>query len=183
MKYLSTVTLNNNVNNKMIHSSSKIFHSVAFYLFVMILFPLFSFAVDKPDYKKSRTMLVATLKSKYYGEAYSQNINNFYFKTCDSLIKRKVKIENQSIKNILAALFAVSADKLSQRDIYTLGIPSLNYSFLQVVKAYKKQPVNDLLMKINFTESNILAEVFSGFSISDSIRNIIGLKEMLYCSC
>lgn len=135
---------------------------------------------ERPDYKELRTSLVNTLKSKYVDWDYTRQVNHFYLITCDSLIKKKVKIDERPIKDILTVLFAVTINKISQGNLTVMVVPSINHNFLMAVKAYPKGDLADLIMNINFAESEMLAEVFNGMEMSVSIRNAMGLKEMLY---
>ncbi len=151
-------------------------------LWMVVFFMLMShvtIAADKDQYSTTKTALVKNLKTAYDGNAYLQQIDRFYFKTCDSLIKKKFKIDNIKVKVILLRLFDVSNDKISSSDITLLGIPALNNNFLLTLKNFNsKTSINDLYMHMSFSQAKILQTVFEGLSVGDSIKNINGLREM-----
>ena len=151
----------------------------AMIFFLSLLVPLTSFS-EEISYAKTRAALVEKLKKTYIDKAYSQNIEHFYFTTCDSLIKKKLKIEDKPIKDILTKLFDVSNSNLNSGSITSLGIPSINHIFLLTLKTYKKGSIRNLYMGINYKQSNILRSVFEGFSLGDTIRDIVGLREMFF---
>lgn len=136
-------------------------------------------AAEKDQYAITKTSLVKNLKTAYDGNAFTKQIDNFYFKTCDSLIKKKFKIDNIPVKVVLLRLFDVSTGSVNSGDITLLGIPALNSNFLVTLKIYKKgMSINDLYMRMSFSEAKILQTVFEGLSIGDTIKNINGLREM-----
>lgn len=150
------------------------------FFFLTLLFPCISFSADKNSYAEAKAKLVKTLRMTNIDKAYSQSIDHFYFTTCDSLIKKKFKIENRPIKDILTKLFDVCDNNINTNSITSLGIPSLNYNFLSTLKAYKNGYVANLYMGINYVQSNILASVFEGLQLGDTIKNIVSLREMFY---
>ncbi len=148
-------------------------------LIFLSMLPINSYA-EESSYTKTRAALVEKLKMRLIDKAYSQAIDRFYFTTCDSLIKKKVKIEEKPIKDILTRLFDVSYSNINSGAITSLGIPAINNIFLSTVKAYKKGSIRSLYMGINYKQSNILRSVFEGFALGDTIRDIVGLREMFF---
>ncbi len=156
-----------------------VFRVLGLFIFFSTLIPLSSFSEDI-SYAKMKEALVKNLRMTSIDKAYAQSIDHFYFTTCDSLVKRKLKIDNRPIKDILTKLFEVSNSNISTGAITSLGIPSLNYNFLVTLKMYKKSSITDLYMDINYVQSNILVNVFEGLFVADTIQDIVGLKEMFY---
>jgi hypothetical protein len=154
----------------------------AFVLCISMLFTLLSkplFAEDKSQYAKAKAALVKNLKIKYADIAFTQSIDHFYFKTCDSLIKKKFKVDDKPVKDLLAKYFDISSNSINAGDINLLAIPVLNNNFLSTLKNYKKGvSINDLYMRMNLSQAKILQSVFQGFSLGDTIKNISGLREM-----
>ena len=161
----------------------KFFSSMSYALFFLTFFsliiPFTSFA-EEVSYAKTKAALVKNLRMTTIDKAYTQSIDHFYFTTCDSLVKKKLKIDNRPIKDILTKLFEISNSNINTGTITSLGIPSLNYNFLLTLKTYKKGSVTNLYMGINYVQSNILATVFEGLFVADTIKNIVGLREMFY---
>ena len=136
-------------------------------------------AEDKSEFGKSRTSLVKSLKISYVDNAYTESIDHFYFKTCDSLTKKKLKIDNRPVKDLLVRLFDVTGNSIGYSNINSLSIPTLNNNFLLTLKRYKSgSSVYDLYMHMNLSLSKILGSVFEGYSLGDSIKKINGLREM-----
>ena len=166
--------------NKNIESSgrggTRLFLCMAFFFMLMSKATV---AADKDQYTTTKASLVKNLKTAYDGSAYLAQIDRFYFKICDSLIKKKFKIDKIPVKVILLRLFEVSNAKISSSDITLLGIPTLNNNFLLTLKKYKtNSTINDLYMRMSFPHAKILQTVFEGLSVGDSIKNINGLREM-----
>ena len=163
-------------------SFSKAFRSlpllVFFLSFQLVYFNAFS--QDSSAYAKAKTRLVKTLKKRYIDKAYTQNIDRFYAVTCDSLIKKNVKVDNRPIKDILTRLFDGCNNKINAKAINSLRIPSLNNDFLLTLRAYNRESINNLYKGINVTKSNILQYAFDGLLLGDSIKTFIGLREMLH---
>ena len=163
-------------------SFSKAFRSlpllVFFLSFQLIYFNAFS--QDSSAYSKAKTRLIKTLKKRYIDKAYTQNIDRFYAVTCDSLIKKNVKVDNRPIKDILTRLFDGCNNKINAKAINSLRIPSLNNDFLLTLRAYNRESINNLYKGINVTKSNILQYAFDGLLLGDSIKTFIGLREMLH---
>jgi hypothetical protein len=137
------------------------------------------YAGEKSPFEKTRVSLVKSLKIAYVDNAYTASIDHFYFKTCDSLIKKKFKLDNKPVKDILLKLFEVSNNSIDYTNINSLNIPALNNNFLLTLKRYKNGvPLNDLYIHMNLFLSKILASVFEGYSVGDSIKNINGLREL-----
>ncbi|MFM6925691.1 MAG: hypothetical protein ACKOU7_09350 [Ferruginibacter sp.] len=157
----------------------KVIRLIFLLFFSSLLIPAAVMAAEI-NYAKSKAALLKTLQATYIDKAYSQHIDHFYSVTCDSLIKRKYKLEDRPVKDILAKLFFVCSNNISSGSVTTLGIPAINHYFLSTLKAYKNGSVNSLFMGMNYIQSNILAQVFAGFQLGDSIKNIAGLREMLY---
>jgi len=137
------------------------------------------FAQDFSAYVKTRESLVKTLKSREIDKTFTQAIDHFYYTTCDSLIKKYVLVEDKPIIDILLNLFRSCEDKLNSRSITFLRIPSLNHNFLLALKTYKKQPLRNIFREIGITQTAILQSAFDGLLLGDSIRTIVGLREML----
>lgn len=158
---------------------SSMLRALCFLTFFSLVIPFTSFG-EEVSYAKTKAALVKTLRMTTIDKAYTQSIDHFYFTTCDSLVKKKLKIDNRPIKDILTKLFEVSNSNINTGTITSLGIPSLNYNFLLTLKMYKKNSVTNLYMGINYVQSNILAIVFEGLFVADTIKNIVGLREMFY---
>jgi hypothetical protein len=137
-------------------------------------------ALSQDNYASSKTRLVKTLKTRFIDKSYTQNIDRFYSTTCDSLIKKKVTIDNKPIKDILVRLFDVCNNKINAKAVNSLRIPSINQDFLSTLKTYNKASIVNLYRNINVTKSNILQYAFDGLLLGDSIKTINGLREMLY---
>src|SRR5688572_5565325 len=90
-----------------------------------------SLAQDNPTYLSSRDKLIGTLKQRNIDKVLSQHVERFYIKTCDSLLKTKMVIEDRPISIVLTRLFDASQESLSKRSITVLRIPSVNNYFLQ----------------------------------------------------
>lgn len=134
---------------------------------------------DKDQYATIKTNLVKNLKTAYNDNSYVQQIDHFYFKTCDSLIKKKFKIDNVPVKTVLLRLFGISNARVATGEITLLGVPALNSNFLYTLKNYKsKAPLSDQYLRMSFSQAKILQSVFEGLSIGDSIKNVNGLREM-----
>jgi hypothetical protein len=149
-------------------------------IFLAFLFPFNSKAEDKNAYANMKASLVKNLKKTYIDNAYSQNIDHFYGITCDSLVKKKLKIDNRPIRDILTKLFEVSNNNINNGSITSLGIPSLNSNFLTTLKLYKKGTIVNLYNNINYVQSNIMALVFEGLFVADTIKDVAGLRKMLF---
>lgn len=150
-------------------------------MFVLLFLVSFtSQAEDKNSYANRKAALVKTLRTTYIDKAYTQSIDHFYLTTCDSLVRKKLKIDNRPVKDILTKLFEVCNDNISSGAITALGIPSLNANFLTTLKLYKKGSVVNLYNNINYVQSNILAVVFEGLFVADTIKDIAGLRQMFY---
>lgn len=137
------------------------------------------FAQENQAYINAREKLVNTLKKRVIDKSYSESIDRFYFTTCDSLIDKKVTFDNRPIEIILVRLFAACEQKINNRSITLLRIPSVNSYFLQTIKNYKKQPIKNLYREIGITQSAILEFAFDGLALGDSITTFVGLREML----
>ncbi len=149
-------------------------------ILIVQFFCISAIGQDNSNYTKAKTKLLKTLRAKNYEKAFAQNIEYFYKTTCDSLIKKKYKVDNKPIKDILTKLFEVSSTKITKKTIDILRIPSLNYDFLLTLKTYKKSSLLNLIMGINVTKTNVLQAVFEGSLLGDSIKILSGLKEMFY---
>lgn len=180
MKALDINILQNRYVENICVCGSKLYKYAGIAILLLIVMPVASFSAERPNYKELRTTLVTTLKSKYVDWDYIHQVNNFYLTTCDSLIKRRIKIDEKPIKEILSNLFSVTINNISLRTISVMSVPSLNHSFLLTIKAHQGGGLNELFLKMNFAESKILDEVFSGLPLSVDIKNTIGLREMLY---
>ena len=147
--------------------------------FLSVLAP-FTSSAEEINYAKTKETLIKNLKRTYIDQVYLQNIDRFYSTTCDSLIKKKFKMDDRPIKDILAKLFDVCNSNINSGAITSLGIPSLNNIFLATLKTYKKGSIRNLYMGVNYRQSNIMRSVFEDFPIGDTIRDIVGLREMFY---
>ncbi|MBL0183135.1 MAG: hypothetical protein IPP96_12890 [Chitinophagaceae bacterium] len=152
---------------------------VIFICIAQVLFSYDAFSQDSTSYAGAKERLVKTLKKRYIDKSFTQTIDHFYNITCDSLIKKDFIIEDKPIKNILTNLFLACEDKINTRSITSLRIPSLNYNFLLILHTYKKQPIRNLFREIGITQTAILQSSFDGLLLGDSIRTIVGLREML----
>ncbi|MBP8114136.1 MAG: hypothetical protein KAY50_02205 [Chitinophagaceae bacterium] len=148
-------------------------------LFLSLILISFN-AVSQDSYAIAKARIIKTLKLRYIDKAYTQNIDRFYSITCDSLIKKKVTIDNKPIKDILVRLFDICYNKLNAKAVTLLRIPSINRDFILTVKTYKSASIVNLYRNINVTKSNLLQYVFDGLLLGDSIKTINGLREMLH---
>lgn len=166
-------------NQKQIHLNS--FSKSLGSLIVFLALILISFSATSQDsYANAKARIIKTLKIRYIDKAYTQNIDWFYSITCDSLINKKVIIDNKPIKDILVRLFDICTNKLNAQAVTLLRIPSINRDFLLTVKTYNSASIVNLYRNINVTKSNILQYVFDGLLLGDSIKTINGLREMLH---
>ncbi len=149
-------------------------------ILLALIIPFTLHAEDKNAYTNTRASLVKNLKKSFIDIAYSQSIDRFYTSTCDSLVKKKLKIDNRPIKDILTKLFEVSNDNINKGYITTLGIPSFNANFLTTLKLYKKGSVFNLYNNMNYVQSNMMALVFEGLFVADTIKEIAGLRKMFF---
>lgn len=163
-----------------ITSICKVFRSLPVLFVLSLLLISSSSTAEEITYAKKKEALVKNLKKTYIDQVYLQNIDRFYSVTCDSLIKKKFKVDEKPIKDVLTKLFDVCNSNLNSGAITSLGIPALNHIFLSTLKEYKKGSVRKLYMGINYRQSNIMRSVFEDFSIGDTIRDIVGLREMFY---
>ena len=138
-----------------------------------------SYSQDSLNYETARSNLVTTLEARFIDKTFSQNIEQFYFATCDSLINKHIVIEDRPIRDILTKLFVTCQDKLKSRSISILRIPVLNNFFLQTIQLYPGQPINRLFRQIGITQTGILQAVFDGLALGDSISTFANLREML----
>lgn len=138
-----------------------------------------SYSQDSLSYETARSNLVKTLEARFIDKTFSQNIEQFYFITCDSLTNKHVVIEDRTIRDILLKLFVTCQDKLKSRSISILRIPALNDFFLQTIQTYPKQPINKLFRQIGITQTGILQAAFDGLALGDSITTFSNLREML----
>jgi hypothetical protein len=144
-----------------------------------LLSALSSFSQEGLDYETARSNLVNTLEARFIDKTFSQNIEEFYFTTCDSLINAHIVIEDRPIRDILLKLFVTCQDKLRSRSISILRIPALNNFFLQTIQLYPKQPINKLFRQIGITQTSILQSAFDGLALGDSITTFVNLRDML----
>jgi hypothetical protein len=138
-----------------------------------------SYSQDSLNYEIARSNLVKTLQERFIDKTFSQNIEQFYFSTCDSLINKHIVIEDRPIRDILLKLFVTCEDKLKSRSISILRIPALNNFFLETIKLYPGQPINKLFRQIGITQIAMLQSVFEGLALGDSITTFANLREML----
>ncbi len=151
-----------------------------FIVLLAFIMPFNLQAEDKNAYANMRASLIKNLKKTYIDNAYSQSIDRFYTTTCDSLVKKKLKIDNRPIRDILTKLFEVSNDNINKGTITTLGIPSFNSNFLTTIKLYKRGSVVNLYNNMNYVQSNMMALVFEGLFVADTIKEIAGLRKMFF---
>lgn len=164
------------IYNKMVVSQGRNLFLLMIFIIQFIYLPD---VYSQNTYTDAREKLIKTLKKTYIDESFEQSINWFYYTTCDSLIKKKVTIDNRPIQVILTRLFDVCENKINNRLISILRIPSVNHYFLQTIKKYKQQPINILYREIGITRSAILESAFDGIPLGDSISTFVGLREML----
>ena len=146
---------------------------------IMIFSSFSSFSQDSLTYEDARSRLVKTLKKRFIDKAFTQSIDQFYFTTCDSLIKENVVIEDKPIRDILLKLFVACESKINAKAITSLRIPAVNNYFLLTIQAYQKQPINKLYREIGITQTAILQSAFDGLLLGDSIKTFVGLRQML----
>ena len=157
-------------------------YSLSFVLFFLCvsLFTQNTFAQGSSDYENAKNSLVKTLKNKNFSKAFNQSVDRFYTVVCDSLINKKVTIDNKPIKPVLLKLFKAANNKIAANAISALRIPSLNQDFVMIVKQYKKEPVNGIFTRINVTKCKLLESVFDGMLLGDSLKTFNGLREMIH---
>ena len=165
--------------NVALRSFSKPFLSLPVTLFFLTLQLNAFTALSQDSYASSKAKLMKTLKTRFIDKSFAQNIDRFYSTTCDSLIKKKLKVDGKPVKEILVRLFDVSNDKINARSVNSLRIPSLNQDFISTLKTYNKASIVNLYRNINITKSSMLQLVFEGLPLGDSIKTINGLREML----
>ena len=146
--------------------------------FSSTILPLKVLAQDSA-YTATRSRLLQLLKSRTIDNAFTLSLDRFYIKSCDSLLKTGLTIENRPIKVVLTRLFDMTQQKLNTAAITVLRVPTVNNYFLQTLKNYKKQPIIPLYRQIGLTQSAILDFAFDGTALGDSISNIVGIREML----
>lgn len=149
------------------------------FFFLIVLLSAFT-APAQDSYASSKARLLKTLKTRFIDKSYTQNIDRFYSTTCDSLIKKRLTIDNRPVKDILIKLFDVCNTKIKAGALNLLRVPSINQDFLSTLKTYNKSSIVKLYRNINVTKSNLLQNVFDGLLLGDSIKTINGLREMLY---
>ena len=130
-------------------------------------------------YNDARAKLLRTIRSRPVDKPFSQSIEQFYGKTCDSLLQKNMMLEKRSILVILTRLFNATDEKLKKRNISILRIPSVNQYFLETLREYKKQPVSALYREIGISQSSILESAFDGTTLGDSIHLMVSIREML----
>jgi len=170
------------LNNKQIEMKpTQHFIPTGILITILLLSATITPAQDNPTYITSRDKLVNTLKQRNVDKVASQHVEKFYMKTCDSLLKTKMMIEDRPISIVLTRLFDASQESLNKRTISFLRIPSVNNYFIQTLINYqtKKLPVSTQYREIPITQSAILASAFDGTSLGDSIGLIVGIREML----
>ncbi len=134
---------------------------------------------DDHPYRDAQARLTEILKKRAIDPEFSDAIDRFYGKSCDSLIKTKTKTDGQKPKQLLTRLFQVTALKLENGSLNILRVPSVNNYFLQTLKTYKKGSLAALYRQIGLTQSGMLAFTFELTGAGDSIKNITGVREML----
>lgn len=148
-------------------------------LSTVLLFSQIAFAQNRLSYQKEKAKLVHTLGASSSGDPFTRNINAFYNATCDSLIRKKVKIGAIPVKIILTRLFTICNEKLRSGELKALRIPSLNQNFLLTLNAYKDETIFDLFRSINITQSRILQSVFDGQELGYRIQSFVELHDMI----
>ncbi|MGB4938313.1 MAG: hypothetical protein WBO30_14955 [Ferruginibacter sp.] len=131
-------------------------------------------------YSSLKTKLVEATKKKTTDLAFSQSINRFYYKTCDSLVQENLTFDDKPVKEILIHFFEISLNKINSRSMGALQLPALNRNFLLTIKAHEKGTLTDLYSAIPVTQTEILQSVFNGSTTGDSINIYAQLREMLY---
>ncbi len=154
--------------------------TVLVYSFLLLLVSYTAISQNKTTYNIAKAKIVETLKKRNIDPAYDKSIDNFYFATCDSLIRENLLVDNRPIKEILTSLFVVCNEKIEIKSISTLQIPAVNYNFMLILKTYKREPLINACMSMHATQSKILQSVFTGLLIGDSINTYAGLQEMLH---
>ncbi len=144
-----------------------------------LLFSFSSFAQADSTYNEAKSRLIKVLKKRVIDKPFTDNIARFYGKTCDSLLKTNLVVDNRPIRVVLTRFFDATEQKLSSGFITLLRIPSTNNYFLQTLKTYKKYSIAQLYRQIGLTQSAILDFAFDGTALGDSITTIVGIREML----
>lgn len=148
-------------------------------LITSLLFSVSSFAQADSTYTEARNRLTKVLKKRTIDKAFTESIDRFYNKTCDSLLKTNLLIGERPIRVILTRFFDATEQKLSSGFITLLRIPAVNSYFLQTLKTYNKYSIAQLYRQIGLTQSTILDFAFDGTALGDSITTIVGIREML----
>jgi hypothetical protein len=151
---------------------------IVIHLSCLLISPGVFYQGDK-TYTEAKNKLLATLKNRPIDRAFTQNIDHFYNVSCDSLLQKNMMLEDRSILVILTRLFNATNEKINNRFISPLRIPSVNDYFLQTLAKYKKQPLFNLYREIGITQSTILESAFDGTKLGDSIHVIVSIREML----
>ncbi len=176
-KFKKLITKYNQVLIPLNPFSKPFFYCTVFFSVLLLI----SFTATSQDsYANAKARIIKTLKVRYIDKAYTQNIDRFYSITCDSLIKKKVTIDDKPIKDILIRLFDICNNKISAKAVNSLRIPSVNQDFLLTLRTYNKTSIVNLYRNINVTKSNILQYTFDGLLLGDSIKTINGLREMFH---
>jgi hypothetical protein len=150
------------------------------YLFLILLaFPVVALPQANAGFTEARTRLLSKLKMRNMDKSYSEIIDRFYFATCDSLINKKITIDERPIDVILTRLFDATNDNLKKRTLTSLRVPSVNNFFLLTIKNYKKQSILKLFREISISQSVILESAFDGTPLGDSITTFVGIREMI----
>lgn len=152
--------------------------SLLFCVLIANQFPLFSQAGE--NYTDLRARLVASSNNRYIDDAFGRSINQFYYRTCDSLIQENLVIDGKPIKQILTRYFDTCLNKINSRTLATLQLPALNRNFLQTLAVASKGSVTGVYKSIPVTQTDILQLVFNDLSIGDSIENYARLREMIH---
>lgn len=163
--------------NNLRKSRTIVSFSATLFLLLFLSFPCFS--QSDADYTNARNRLVKILKRRTIDPVFTQSIDRFYTNSCDSLLKLNQQMNNRTMRFILTRLFEATEQKLNNGSITSLRVTAVNNYFLQTLKTYKKQSIIPLYRQISLTQSSILDYTFDGTSISDSIGNVVGIREML----
>jgi hypothetical protein len=136
-------------------------------------------SVAQISYSAEKEKLYKRLTARTVGPNYSRYIDYFYNNVCDSLVNAKLVIDGDPIENILIRLFGSTSMELDKKTISILRVPSLNASFLDVLKAHQKTTIAPLFRQVGLNRTKILANAFYGLPIGDSIKTFSSLREMV----
>lgn len=138
------------------------------------------FAQEQITYDSEKQKLYARLTSRPIGPGYTAQINQFFNRTCDSLVKSGTRVDNEPITSTLTKFFQATLTELEKQNMSLLRVPNLNDNFLHVLRSYKREPLKEMFRAVGIVRTRILAAAFKGTAAGDTIRSFADLREMIY---